>query len=189
MKHDIDWSKCHNGLFLCRRHQVDHLMPEVVPILEELHKYTRITDPRMATCAQPGDFWTDKLIDVKVHMLMPGQYPCIPNWRRDFTPRDSLGERLKGWRAPKDDPLMWMWLSGPPLTLYRSASELTEFEKSEQAWHSFTRNDAHRGQKATEHCWRGFIRVIPEAFVHEHTINVGQIRRHSQVYLSDKFRW
>lgn len=25
--------------------------------------------------------------DVKIHMLMPNQYPCIPNWHFDNVPR------------------------------------------------------------------------------------------------------
>lgn len=29
----------------------------------------------------------DGVIDVKIHMLMPNQYPCIPNWHYDLVPQ------------------------------------------------------------------------------------------------------
>ena len=178
MAHEVDWTKSHNGLMLCRRNQVDDLMPEIVPILDDL----AIWVPE-----QELNFWHDKLIDVKVHMLMPGQYPCIPNWHRDFTPRKGM-ERIEGWKAPEDDPKMYMWLSGGPLTEYRIDEDVTIFKPAQQ-WHEFTRNCMHRGTKSEEHQWRCFIRIIPDVFVHSHQMNAGQIRRHSQVYLSEKFRW
>ncbi len=30
--------------------------------------------------------WEDCLIDSRVHMLMPGMYPCIPGWHHDDVP-------------------------------------------------------------------------------------------------------
>lgn len=32
--------------------------------------------------------WPDVLIDSRVHMLMPGMYPCIPGWHHDDVPRE-----------------------------------------------------------------------------------------------------
>jgi hypothetical protein len=168
MKHD--WSQSHNGVMLCTLEQTKELMPEVIPVLMEL---------------EPEDSWDNYLIDVKVHMLMPEQYPCIPNWHFDFLPRDSEGERIKG---AVSDKKMYMWLSAPPLTLYKDASG--EYTKPAQQWHSFTQRDLHRGQKSEDHVWRCFIRVIPKEFVHDTTINVGKQRRHIQVYAdSRKFKW
>ncbi len=170
MKHDIDWSKSHNGVMLCTLEQTKELMPEVMPLLNEL---------------ELEESWEHYLIDVKVHMLMPQQYPCIPNWHFDFLPRDSYGERTEG---AKSERKMYMWLSAAPLTLYKDSSG--EFTKPAQQWHSFTQHDLHRGQMSEDHVWRCFIRVIPKSFVHETTINMGQQRRHIQVYAdSRKFKW
>jgi hypothetical protein len=169
---NIDWSQSHCGVMLCTVNQTLKLMPEVQWILADLEPLDSI-------------LWDDYLIDVKVHMLMPGQFPCIPNWHRDFTPRGEDGRRCRGELS---DRRMWMWLSGPPLTEYIRDGKA--YSKPAQQWHSFTQADVHRGVAATEHCWRCFIRVIPAEFVHPGTLNVGTLRRHSQVYLdAAKFTW
>tara|TARA_R110001632_G_scaffold93727_1_gene199348 strand:- start:389 stop:907 length:519 start_codon:yes stop_codon:yes gene_type:complete len=168
---NIDWSKSHNGLMLCTLDQAEKLMPEVVPILKEL-------DVEMD--------WKDYLIDVKVHMLMPNQFPCIPNFHYDFLPRDEKGNRSDNARSDKK---MYMWLSDAPLTLYKGRDG-AEFTKPAQQWHSFTQHDLHRGQMSESHVWRCFIRVIPKCFLHKKTKNIGEVRRHIQVYCdSSKFRW
>lgn len=168
---DIDWSKSHNGLMLCTMTEAKKLMPEVLPILQQLI-------PEMC--------WDEYLIDVKVHMLMPGQFPCIPNWHYDFLPRSEDGERSCNTRSDKK---MYMWLSDAPLTLYKDRNG-KEFTKPAKRWHSFTQHDLHRGQMSEDHVWRCFIRVIPKEFVHTITKNIGEVRRHIQVYCdSSKFRW
>lgn len=176
MIHDIDWSKSHCGVMLCSFDRTKELMPEVAPILDELINSVGLQlDPE------------DYLVDVKVHMLMPNQYPCIPNWHRDFTPRDSEGKRIP-FKADEEELKMYMWLSGDPLTEYRKNGE--NYFKPPQQWHTFTRHDLHRGTMSREHTWRCFIRVIPKQFVHETTKNAGTLRRHCQVYLDSKrFKW
>lgn len=172
--HDIDWSKSHNGIMLCTFEQTKELMPEVTPILEEL-------EPQLELPVE------DYLVDVKIHMLMPKQFPCIPNWHFDFMPRDSEGNRTP---SQASETKMYMWLSGSPLTLYKDRQTQEEYTKPAQQWHSFTQADLHRGQQSTEHTWRCFIRVIPKHFVHQTTINQGTIRRHTQVYCDSRsFRW
>lgn len=172
MKHNIDWNKSHNGLMLCTFKQAQELMPEVSPILEELIPSLELGID-------------EYVVDVKIHMLMPNQFPCIPNWHFDFMPRDKNGDRVPSKVSPLK---MYMWLSGHPLTLYKN--EQGEFTKPPQQWHSFTQKDLHRGQMCEEHTWRCFIRVIPKQFVHSITTNVGTIRRHTQVYCdSRKFKW
>jgi len=167
----IDWSKSHNGLMLCTLEQASKLMPEVLPILAKL---------------SPEMHWDEYYIDVKIHMLMPGQFPCIPNWHFDFLPRDADGERSSNERSDKK---MYMWLSAAPLTLYKDKNGAT-FTKPAQEWHSFTQADMHRGQVSEDHVWRCFIRIIPKCFLHTVTKNVGEVRRHIQVYCdSSKFRW
>ena len=141
----VDWSKSHNGLMLCTIEQVSNLMPEVTHILNEL---------------TPELSWDNYYIDVKVHMLMPNQFPCIPNWHYDFLPRGEDGERCNNSRSEKK---MYTWLSSSPLTLYKD-SKGVEYTKPAQKWHEFTQHDLHRGQMSDEHVWRCFIRVIPLRF-------------------------
>tara|TARA_R110000772_G_scaffold54130_1_gene123580 strand:- start:81633 stop:82154 length:522 start_codon:yes stop_codon:yes gene_type:complete len=168
-----DWSKSHNGVMLCSFEKTIELMPEVEEILEGL--YPILEFPK-----------EEYFVDVKIHMLMPKQYPCIPNWHRDFVPRDENMER--DFRAITGEK-MYMWLSGTPLTEYKT-TEGVDYLKGAQEWHTFTQNDLHRGTLCTEHTWRCFIRVIPKKFVHPFALNVGQLRRHTQVYLdSKKFNW
>ena len=59
IKHNIDWSKSHNGTMLCSFDKAVELMPEVSPILEELERSGMLELPR-----------EDYAVDVKVHMLM-----------------------------------------------------------------------------------------------------------------------
>lgn len=170
---DVDWSQSHCGVILCTREQTVESMPEVEPILDDLY-------------GERSAFWNDKLIDVKVHMLMPGQFPCIPNWHRDFMPRDLDGKRIRAKAAPD---LMYAWMSGPPLTEYRVGNQTKKWTPRE--WHRFTQATVHRGTASAINCWRCFIRVIPHKFVHPTSAHlIGQQRRHSQVYVdSKKFTW
>lgn len=167
----IDWSKSHNGVMLCTFSQTVELMPEVKPILDDLLPHLQLPIQ-------------DYVVDVKVHMLMPGEYPCIPNWHRDFVPRDKelnqLPQQISGEK-------MYLWTSGAPFTEFKK--EMKRLGKFN--WIEFTQNDFHRGTKSEIHTWRCFMRVIPKKFIHPTTINIGELRRHSQVYIDepDRFRW
>lgn len=173
-KYDIDWSKCHNGVMLCSFEEVKNLMPEVWPILEDVV-------PKLELPLE------DYKVDVKIHMLMPKQFPCIPNWHRDFMPRNDKGKRVL---SEPSKLKMYMWLSGEPLTEYKDKITGKTYTKSAGQWHTFTQEDLHRGTMCNIHTWRCFIRIIPSLFVHSITKNVGSIRRHTQVYLdSDNFHW
>lgn len=171
----IDWSKSHNGVMLCSFDKTKELMPEVSPILDELISSGMLE-------LHPDEY----AVDVKIHMLMPNQYPCIPNWHYDFVPRDKeLKKDLNGRSGEK----MYMWISGEPLTEYMDENK-NVYTKEANKWHSFTQYDLHRGTLCHKHTWRCFIRVIPKKFIHPTTINVGQLRRHTQVYLdATKFSW
>ena len=175
MTHDIDWSKSTCGVMLCTFKEAIKIMPEASPVLEELLNSGTL------------EFSEEEyLVDIKVHMLMPKQYPCIPNWHRDFMPRDKNGNRIKGGSTGKK---MFMWISGGPYTEYLDEFQNSVF-KLPQKWHSFTQDDLHRGNMAFEHTWRCFIRVIPKEFKHGSTINFGKPRIHTQVYLdAEKFSW
>lgn len=168
----VDWSKSHCGVMLCTFAQTIELMPEVKPILDELIPHLQFDA-------------STYLVDVKVHMLMPGEFPCIPNWHRDFVPRDENKTRLPHLVSGEQ---MYIWVSGEPYTEFLKEDGAKALPHTE--WKSFTQNDVHRGVESKIHTWRCFIRVIPAKFVHPGTINVGTLRRHSQVYLdAAKFKW
>jgi hypothetical protein len=54
----VDWSKQHNGVHQAEYNQLIDLMPDLSEIMKSFPE-------------NPNDF----IWDVKVHMLMPGQYP------------------------------------------------------------------------------------------------------------------
>ena len=157
----------HNGLISCPIDWVEDLMPEVAPLIE-----TAPIEHR------------DYVVDVKVHMLMPNQFPCIPNWHGDFVPRDAdnnLREELID-----DTQVMFLWLSGPPITEFEDGRTVSPGE-----WVPFTQRDIHRGRMSDEFQWRLFVRLTPLSLAR----NVAKtkkdaLRRHTQVYLdSEGFTW
>lgn len=176
-RYNVDWSKCHNGVMLCDFNQVAELMPEVAPICSEL-----IFSGMLELSAM------EYVVDVKIHMLMPNMYPCIPNWHCDFLPRDENGKRIN--EKPDRWLKMYEWISGPPYTEFKRADGSTYFIEP-QKWHAFDQRDIHRGTLSKAHQWRCFIRVIPRTFIHPSTKNVGKKRQHIQVYLPspDNFKW
>lgn len=158
---DIDWSSQHCGVHQAPIEVLCALMPDLIPVLS--------TFPE-----NQFDFtW-----DVKVHMLMPRMYPCIPNWHQDFCPR------VGGIQRPElaDDTRMYLWLSGPPLTEFRGG-----FVRPRE-WVKFTPKDEHRGTPSGDFCWRGFIRAVDRKLLAPRTSNF--LRRHSQVYLdAGEYTW
>lgn len=148
---------------------------------------------------QGGDFWIDEYlrnildtcpvwkpdmycVDVKIHMLMPNQFPCIPNWHYDMVPRDSEGKQ--DFSKVRGQDKMFLWLSNPPYTQFEDGREIIS-----QEWVEFTQKDRHRGTMCEEHIWRMFIRVAPKLVVPP-APKEQWVRRHSQVYLdSENFTW
>jgi hypothetical protein len=176
----LDFSKSHNGVILCEYKQLDHLMPEVVPIIKDLINSNLMEYPI-----------EDYLIDVKVHMLMKDQYPCIPNWHCDFVPRCEDGkkepQRITGEK-------MYLWVSGEPKTEFRDKPKILNCKHTQ--WVEFTQNDLHRGVKSDGRTWRCFIRLVPKKFIEVRPTgnpdksHRGSLRRHSQVYLdAASFEW
>jgi hypothetical protein len=133
----------------------------------------------------------DYIVDVKIHKLMPEQWPCIPNWHCDFIPRDP-NTLVEDYSKANTDRRMFMWLSGPPLTEFKDGRKIIP-----KTWEAFTQADMHRGMPAIEHCWRTFVRVAPidivMAGLPKESIPAPPdqwIRRHAQVYLDvNKFKW
>lgn len=117
--------------------------------------------------------------DMKVHMLMPNQWPCIPNWHRDLVPRDKNNNLLEDKITPQYP--LYLWVSNEPFTVFKEGGEIKP-----RTWVKFTQNDYHRGEASTKHIWRLFLRAS-----HEHINNNKMyIPRHTQVYLDSKnFTW
>lgn len=158
----IDWSKQHCGVHQAPIEILRSLMPDLVPILD-----TFPDDPESFT-------W-----DVKVHMLMPRQYPCIPNWHTDNVPRVNGIQRFD---KIKPELPMYLWISGAPLTQFKHGYVLPE------RWHRFTQLDEHRGTPASEFCWRGFIRATHRGILEPKKSDWH--RRHCQVYLdAETYQW
>ncbi|MGQ0595835.1 hypothetical protein [Aquabacterium sp.] len=163
---DIDWSQSHPGVHHCPAEAMLELMPELAPILA-----TFPDDPSQFT-------W-----DVKVHMLMPQQFPCIPHWHTDNVPRANGIQRFDLCRL---DLPMYLWLSNAPLTQFKHG-----FVQA-QKWHRFNQADEHRGVAADDNKWRCFIRashrdLLPIKAVKNPT---EYLRRHSQVYVdADTYQW
>lgn len=166
----------HCGIIAGTREEVQAHMPDMVSVL------------KTAPC------WNDPSYryDIKVHMLMPGQWPCIPGWHKDFVPRDD-DKTMRPDLIPDDPPIMFLWVSGEPLTQFRYKDDGDEFiikNIEPKKWTAFTQHDEHRGTESKEHTWRVIIRATPEEIVPPHAMKLGPLRRHSQVYLNaENFKW
>lgn len=158
----VDWSKQHCGVHQANISVLKKLMPDLTEVLK--------TFPD-----DPIDFtW-----DVKVHMLMPRQYPCIPNWHFDNVPRVNGIQRFD---LIKSKAPMYCWVSGAPLTQFRHGYLMPE------TWHRFSQLDDHRGTMAAEFCWRGFIRATHKSI--QSPKGSDWQRRHCQVYLdAETYQW
>jgi hypothetical protein len=163
----IDWSKQHCGVHQAPFWALAAGMPDVADMV-------RATFPHMLT----GFTW-----DVKVHLLMPRQYPCIPHWHQDNVPRENGVQRHELCRPELP---MYLWLSGPPLTQFLHGYV------QPRVWHKFSQLDQHRGSPAAEHGWRGFIRATHSGIMapKESPGLAGFLRRHTQVYLdAETYQW
>jgi hypothetical protein len=148
------------------------------------------------------------IIDSRVHMLMPGWYPCIPGWHHDDVPRGNDGQ--PDYYTPP-------YRSHHALALYNGSICPTEFavgqvEFSEpdnhavvyKEWHKevveniqrgklehilapadqivlFDDRTWHQGTAAVANGWRLFLR----ASWNTHRKPTNEIRRQTQVYMED----
>ncbi len=175
------------GLISCPLPQAQQALPE----LAALYASAPVNDPAQ---------W---ILDVKIHMLMPENYPCIPNWHCDFVPRVN---GRTNYAAADDKRLLWCWISGHPETEYAAAlpdevhiqdhADLTPLSErfatkriEPQRWYNFSRLAPHRGTIAERFCWRIFARLAHVSIAPPNPTN-SVIRRHAQVYLdAAKFSW
>lgn len=164
----IDWTKQHCGLHQATFYQVTQYMPEVADLIRD-------TFP-------PTEEIEDFIWDIKVHMLMPNQYPCIPNWHFDNIPRVNNKQDFEKVKAHLP---MYLWISNPPLTEFRKGGLIEPCK-----WHRFTQKDEHRGTMSEDFQWRGFIRATHKGILPANTKGDSPLRRHSQVYLdANNFSW
>lgn len=161
---NIDWSQQHCGVRKADPANLIRLMPDLAGLIE--------TFPD-----NPEKFsW-----DVKVHLLMPRQYPCIPHWHTDNVPRVNGIQRFE--QCDLSLP-MYLWLSGSPLT------QFTHGYVKPRVWHRFNQADQHRGSPAAEHGFRGFVRATHRSIVECYSDPADMPRRHTQVYLdAETFQW
>lgn len=161
-KFNIDWSAQHCGVHQAPVDKVVELLPAIIPVLDTFPDNAR-------------EFtW-----DVKIHMLMPNQYPCIPHWHLDNVPRINGIQRFD---LIQSNVPMYCWISGGPLTQFKHGFLLPE------VWHRFTQLDEHRGTAAQEFTWRCFIRATHHLIMTPKPDN--HLRRHCQVYLdSNTYQW
>jgi hypothetical protein len=164
----LDWSKQHNGVHQATYSQLVELMPDLKGLLNSFPD-------------DPEEF----IWDVKVHMLMPSQYPCIPNWHYDNIPRIN---NEQDFSLVKLDKPMYLWVSNTPLTEFRVGDKV--WSVVPQTWVRFTQKDEHRGTMSTEFQWRGFIRATHKEINPQNKTGHNPLRRHSQVYLDvNNFTW
>lgn len=165
---NINWDKQHCSVHQANLSQLNDLMPDLINLVQSLPE-------------DPNDF----IWDVKVHMLMPGQYPCIPNWHYDNIPKIN---NAQDFDLVKPDLPMYLWLSGPPYTEFRKNGVSWFIRPNE--WYKFTQQDEHRGTISDKFCWRGFIRATHKGIYLQEKKNDSPLRRHSQVYLdANNFKW
>lgn len=165
---NIDWSKQINGVHQASLGELLQHMPDLMDLVE-----TFPDEPFNYT-------W-----DVKVHMLMPSQFPCIPNWHYDNVPRVNNKQDFDKVRI---DAPMYLWLSGTPLTEFRKGDK--SWLVPEQEWYKFTQLDEHRGTMSDTFTWRAFVRATHHDILPANGRGHDPVRRHSQVYLdSGNFKW
>lgn len=166
MSTSINWKNQHPGVHQASFPQLCGLMPDLIEMILK-------TFPE-----NPDDFtW-----DVKVHMLMPGQFPCIPNWHYDNVPRVN---NVQDFDKVQADKPMYLWISGEPLTEFRKGGKIEPC-----TWFRFTQRDEHRGVVSEDFTWRGFIRATHKDILPANKVGSNPLRRHTQVYLdSSNFAW
>lgn len=97
------------GLFRASLAEAYELLPELAALYDSIPKELNKEDYE---------------IDIKIHMLMKGQWPCIPNWHCDNVPRDENGitSYVKAVEMAATAPKMLLWVSGTPCTQFLSRS-------------------------------------------------------------------
>lgn len=156
----------------------------------------------------PNEWKNDSLIiDSRVHMLMPGWYPCIPGWHHDDVPREredgqpeyfcpsyTAAHALCVW----GDASLTQFAVGrshfPNVPIgsvfYREWHPMVEQRIQDGVLHRYTLSERrialfdwntwHQGMPATKDGWRFFIR----ASRHTNRKATNERRQQTQIYMS-----
>jgi hypothetical protein len=157
----------------------------------------------------PGDWYKDYIIDSRVHMLMPGWYPCIPGWHLDDVPRTrpdgqpdhahpaykasnimaivgdaSITEFIKGNLELEDvgfnqGAVYGTWNAEINKRLAEQNCQISIRKVPELTLIDFKFGAFHRGVPATKNGWRFFIR----ANYNTARKVMNEVRQQTQVYL------
>lgn len=146
------------------------------------------------------------ILDSRVHMLMPGWYPCIPGWHHDDVPRSTQNGQ-PNYKNPEYFSKHCLALQEAdiaPTEFLSGDIELPEPSSSGSVYHQWdvflesTRNQGirthapdrrliyfdadtlHRGTTATRTGWRWFARVS----IDTNRKPTNEIRKQVQVYMS-----
>lgn len=157
--------------------------------------------------ALPPDVRTyPMIVDSRVHMLMPGWYPCIPGWHHDDVPRGTDGQpnynspeylakhafaifgdasvtslasgRVVLPEPPKGSVTYGLW--HPLVEAHVKAGSLTEVPTPVNQMIHFDWQTFHKGNPATKAGWRFFIR----ASWNTKRKPLNEIRTQVQVYMN-----
>lgn len=187
------------GLFRCPLNEAPFIMPDLDKFFTDACKMLLIEGH------DPAE-WE---LDLKIHMLMENQYPCIPNWHCDNVPR--VDGKTNYDQVKNDAKPMYLWLSSSPTTQFlkydltfkdipRDHSHVSNMLRDNvdpnmltkapaKTWISMDQHTPHRGTLSTEKCWRVFARLTHNSITPVRPVN-NYIRRHCQVYLdSANFSW
>jgi hypothetical protein len=153
----------------------------------------------------------DVVLDSRVHMLMPGWYPCIPGWHHDDVPRSTptkqpnyadpeyRAEHLMGLVNAQLAPTKFACgraeVSEPDIntTIYKKWNDEIE-EQVKSFWLSqvsarsgeyiqFDCDSFHTGTKAVGNGWRWFTRLSRNTNRVKFITN--EVRHQVQVYMED----
>lgn len=148
----------------------------------------------------------DTIIDSRVHMLMPGWFPCIPGWHHDDVPRErsdgqpnyinpsyraehcmaivgdaSITEFAIGTAIFQDVPLGEVYYKTwhPVVEKWIELRTLSRVKVPVSRIIYFDNKAWHQGVRATKNGWRWFIRATRNSG----RKHANELRRQVQVYL------
>jgi hypothetical protein len=173
--------------------------------------YTLGNEPtRQFLLALPVEWQNNKtIVDSRVHMLMPGWYPCIPGYHHDDVPRERSDGQPEYFNPSYRSEHAMILYNGSvcPTDFALGQSDFNEVPQGEiiyKQWHNdvvrkiesgelhrlsapentvifFNDRTWHQGVKAVKNGWRLFIRASRNT----NRIPTNELRKQVQVYLEN----
>lgn len=155
--------------------------------------------------------------DSRVHMLMPGWFPCIPGWHHDDVPRSRF-DGQPNYDTPEFSSKHCLALINGDICPTEFAVGKAEYPKIEQdqgnvyeVWHDiteahiragrlaresvptnrliwFNNHSFHQGTRAVKRGWRWFGRLSWDAGYEDGRPHANEIRRQVNVYMDTPFK-